>query len=59
MIGLTKLLSALPNFGIDKHNPNAKLNYPPSNHLDIIAAYAAFKLSDPIPKIHLPANIVP
>lgn len=27
--------------------------------MDIIAAYAAFKLSDPIPNIHLPANIVP
>lgn len=24
-----------------------------------MAAYAAFKLSEPMPKIHLPANIVP
>lgn len=59
MIGLTNEFIALPNLGIDKHNPKAKLTIPPSNHLDIIAAYAAFRLSDPIPNIHLPAKSVP
>ena len=38
MIGLTKEFIALPNLGIERHNPNAKLTIPSSNHFDMIAA---------------------
>lgn len=57
MIGLTKLFIALPNFGMLRHNPNAKLTSLPLNQLDMMAAYAAFKLSDPMPNIPLPDSI--
>lgn len=36
--GDTKLFIALPNLGMDKHNPSAILTYPPANQCDIIAA---------------------